>query len=67
MSEALHAQKVAEVTQDFLSVPERRVITIAGPSGSGKTTTSHKLRIQLEVAGRRPVAISLDDYFVDRD
>lgn len=67
IAEALHAQKIAEVTRDFMSVPERRVINIAGPSGSGKTTTSHKLRISLEVAGKRTVTISLDDYFVDRD
>ncbi|MDY3868040.1 MAG: nucleoside kinase [Pyramidobacter sp.] len=67
MSEALHSQKISELTTEFLSVPDRRVITIAGPSGSGKTTTSHKLRIQLQVMEKRPVAISLDDYFVNRE
>lgn len=67
MSEALHAEQITQITEDFLSQPERRVITIAGPSASGKTTTSHKLRIQLQVRGKRPVAISLDDYFVDRE
>ncbi len=67
MSEAHHAQQIAHITDDFLSVPTRRVVLIAGPSASGKTTTSHKLRIQLQVHGRRPIAVSLDDYFVDRD
>lgn len=67
MSEAQHAHQISHIAEDFLSVPTRRVITIAGPSASGKTTTSHKLRIQLQVHGRRPIAISLDDYFVDRD
>jgi len=67
MSEAQHAQQIAEITEDFLSQPDRRVISIAGPSASGKTTTSHKLRIQLQVRGKRPIAVSLDDYFVDRD
>lgn len=67
MSEAMHAQKIAEIADDFLSVPGRRVIFIAGPSASGKTTTSHKLRIQLQVMGRNPIALSLDDYFLDRD
>lgn len=67
MSEALHSQKIAELAADFLSEHQRRVITIAGPSGSGKTTTSHKLRIQLQVMEKHPVAISLDDYFVNRE
>ena len=67
MSEALHAEQITQITEDFLSQPDRRVITIAGPSASGKTTTSHKLRIQLQVRGKRPIAISLDDFFVDRD
>lgn len=67
LSEALHAQQITQITEDFLSEPERRVITIAGPSASGKTTTSHKLRVQLQVREKNPVALSLDDYFVDRD
>lgn len=67
VSEALHAQQITAITVDFLSEPDRRVITIAGPSASGKTTTSHKLRIQLQVMEKHPVAISLDDYFVDRE
>jgi len=40
---------------------------IAGPSSSGKTTFAHRLSIQLKVNGLRPVTISLDDYFVDRE
>ncbi len=67
LSEALHAQQITQITEDFLAEPEHRVITIAGPSASGKTTTSHKLRIQLQVREKNPVALSLDDYFVDRE
>lgn len=67
ISEALHAEEISTITAKFLSKPERRVISIAGPSASGKTTTSQKLRIQLQVMGKNPIAISLDDYFVDRD
>ncbi|MBM4058774.1 MAG: nucleoside kinase, partial [Planctomycetes bacterium] len=44
-----------------------RVIAIAGPSSSGKTTFIKRLTVQLEVNGVRPVALSLDDYFVDRE
>ncbi len=44
-----------------------RIICIAGPSSSGKTTLIKRLTTQLEINGLRPVALSLDDYYVDRD
>ena len=44
-----------------------RMVLIAGPSSSGKTTTCKRLSVQLAVNGIKPVPISLDDYFVDRD
>ncbi|MGD9604944.1 MAG: nucleoside kinase [Bacilli bacterium] len=44
-----------------------RLIAIAGPSSSGKTTFSHRLRIELMTRGIRPVKISIDDYYLDRD
>lgn len=44
-----------------------KVVLIAGPSSSGKTTFSKKLGQALEVHGKDPKAISLDDYFVSRD
>ena len=44
-----------------------RVVLIAGPSSSGKTTFSKRLAVQLLASGRRPFAIALDDYFLDRD
>ncbi|MBO4827382.1 MAG: nucleoside kinase [Prevotella sp.] len=44
-----------------------RMVLIAGPSSSGKTTTCKRLSVQLAVNGIKPVNISLDDYFVDRD
>ncbi|MEN1759798.1 nucleoside kinase [Anoxynatronum sibiricum] len=68
ISEALHEKKIAEiadaVTQDL---EHRRLILIAGPSSSGKTTFTGRLGIQLRVNGLKPVMISLDDYFVDRE
>ncbi len=67
VSEALHARQIADICDEFLAQPDRRVMTIAGPSASGKTTTSHKLRVQLQVAEKHPVTLSLDDYFYDRD
>ncbi|KYZ76922.1 AAA family ATPase [Anaerosporomusa subterranea] len=68
VAEALHEKKLAEIA-DFISIHRKqvRVILIAGPSSSGKTTFAQRLGIQLRVNGIRPVPISLDDYFVDRD
>ncbi len=68
ISEALHEKKVAEIAN---LINERRdkvkVVLIAGPSASGKTTFSKRLMVQLAVNGLKPVMISLDDYFVDRE
>ncbi len=46
---------------------EINIILIAGPSSSGKTTFAERLSVHLKVNGKRPIAISVDDYFVDRD
>ena len=43
------------------------MVLIAGPSSSGKTTSCKRLSIQLLCNGIRPVPVSLDDYFVDRE
>jgi uridine kinase len=40
---------------------------IAGPSSSGKTTFAHRLTVHLQTSGLRPLALSLDDYYLDRD
>jgi uridine kinase len=66
--EALHDKKIAMIA-DRLNEQrdEVRLVLIAGPSSSGKTTFAKKLAIQLQVLGRNPVPISLDDYFVARE
>lgn len=68
ISEALHEKKIAQIA-DMIAFNEdkKKVILIAGPSSSGKTTFAQRLSIQLRVNGLRPVTISLDDYFVDRE
>lgn len=68
VAEALHEKKLAEIA-DFISLHRKtvRVILIAGPSSSGKTTFAQRLGIQLRVNGIRPVSISLDDYFFNRE
>lgn len=67
VSEALQEKKFSQLADRIAAQPEIKVILIAGPSSSGKTTFSKRLSVQLMAAGKRPVPISLDDYFVDRD
>lgn len=45
----------------------KRIVLIAGPSSSGKTTTSKKMSLYLSSLGVKAHAISLDDFFVNRD
>ncbi|MDY3849116.1 MAG: nucleoside kinase [Prevotella sp.] len=67
LSEALQEKKLAKIAEDIASRKDVRMVLIAGPSSSGKTTTCKRLSIQLLTNGLKPVGISLDDYFVDRD
>ena len=66
VAEVIQARRMAQIADDIASRPDVHVVLIAGPSSSGKTTTSKRLSIQLMAAGRKPVALSLDDYFVNR-
>ncbi len=67
INEALHEKKIAFIADQICSNPRLRLILIAGPSSSGKSTFAKRLYIQLRVNGRRPVTISLDNYYKDRD
>lgn len=68
VAEALHEKKIAAIADLITRNREHlRLILIAGPSASGKTTFAQRLAVQLRVNGIRPVAISLDNYFLDRD
>ncbi len=67
VGEALQEKKIAQIADDILRHRGTRLVLIAGPSSSGKTTTCKRLSVQLLVGGVKPIGISLDDYFVDRD
>ncbi|MFW6271367.1 MAG: nucleoside kinase [Bacillota bacterium] len=68
ISETLQEKRLANIadtiTEDINNI---RVILIAGPSSSGKTTFAQRLRIHLQVNGINSVAISTDNYFVNRE
>ena len=67
ISEALQEKKIARIADEIAQRRGVRMILIAGPSSSGKTTTCKRLSVQLAVNGIKPIPISLDDYFIDRD
>ncbi len=66
LAEALHEKKIANIADDILKRKDVKMILIAGPSSSGKTTFAQRLGIQLKLNGLKPVTISVDNYFVER-
>lgn len=66
LEEALHEKKIAEIADKIAKNKNIKMILIAGPSSSGKTTFAQRLGIQLRINGIKPVNISVDNYFVER-
>ena len=66
VNEALHEKSISDIADAFVQ-SGAQLILIAGPSSSGKTTFAHRLNIQLKVRGLRPMKVSMDDYYLDRD
>ncbi len=68
VAEARHNQFFVEAAQRVADLPEAgRLVLVAGPSSSGKTSSAKRLMVQLRVLGLKPFALSLDNYFVDRE
>lgn len=67
ISEALQEKKIARIADEIANRKSVKLVLLAGPSSSGKTTTCKRLSIQLMTNGIKPLQISLDDYFVDRE
>ena len=67
VSEALQEKKISQIADMIAARKGVRVVLISGPSSSGKTTFCKRLSIQLLTCGIKPVQISLDDYFVNRE
>ena len=67
ISEALQEKKIGKIADEIANRKGIKLVLIAGPSSSGKTTTCKRLSVQLAVNSIKPVPISLDDYFLDRE
>ena len=66
INEALHEKRYGQVA-DEICKRGAKVVMLAGPSSSGKTTSANRLATQLRVHGKKPILMSLDDYYIDRD
>ena len=66
VNEALHEKRFSQIA-DMVCQRNARVVMLAGPSSSGKTTSANRLATQLRVHGKKPILMSLDDYYIDRD
>ena len=66
VNEALHEKRYGQVADEICSRGAKAVM-LAGPSSSGKTTSANRLATQLRVHGKKPILMSLDDYYIDRD
>ena len=68
ISEARHARFFVDAAEQVADMPkDGRLVLLAGPSSSGKTSSAKRLMVQLRVLGFEPYALSLDNYFVDRE
>ncbi len=66
VNEALHEKRFSQIADQVCS-RNARVVMLAGPSSSGKTTSANRLATQLRVYGKKPILMSLDNYYIDRD
>ncbi|MGL5000211.1 MAG: nucleoside kinase [Cetobacterium sp.] len=67
VNETLHDKKINKIAEKILEEGDVKIITIAGPSSSGKTTFSNRLKLQMMASEIKPLMISLDDYYLDRE
>ncbi|HZD10871.1 MAG TPA: nucleoside kinase [Candidatus Binatia bacterium] len=68
VAEALHERQLAMIASEIASRGgEIKIILISGPTSAGKTTLSKRLAVQLLAQGVQPVAVNLDNYFVNRE
>ena len=66
VNEALHEKKFSRIA-DMVCERNAQAVMLAGPSSSGKTTSANRLATQLRVHGKKPILMSMDDYYIDRE
>lgn len=66
VNEALHEKRYSQIA-DMICQRGAKAVMLAGPSSSGKTTSANRLATQLRVHGKKPILMSLDDYYIDRE
>ena len=66
VNEALHEKRFSQIA-DMICERGAQAVLLSGPSSSGKTTSANRLATQLRVHGKKPILMSLDDYYIDRD
>ena len=67
LQEALMEERIGNLAAQIAKDHNKKFIMIAGPSSSGKTSFANRLSIQLLSKGLKPHAVSLDDYYADRE
>ena len=61
------AQDLGRLADQIAAHPNLKIVLIAGPSSAGKTTFSRRLALALRERGKDPIAISMDDFFLNRE
>jgi len=67
VAETLHERTLIKTADAISADRQVKLVLIAGPSSSGKTTFAQRLSIQFRANGIKPLAVSMDDYFINRD
>lgn len=70
VAEAMQERSISRIAEDVarkVETDDVRVVLVSGPSSSGKTTFRMRMEVQLMVNFIKPVGLSLDDYFVNRE
>ena len=65
VNEALQDKSIAHIADEIV-MRNAQVVLVFGPSSSGKTTFAHRLTVHLQVLGKRPQLVSLDDFYKPR-
>lgn len=68
VAEAMHDRQLSQIAAEIAGRrPALKLVFISGPTSAGKTTFSKRLAVQLMAQGIYPVAIAMDNYFLNRE